>query len=128
MTADRTLPELDYAGDPLGALRVTELRLCNSSLSRTLGKSVDVVDAISTPTEHRWDAMAYVGWVLAKRTEPTCPLGIWTAATAAELSAALPVRPEPETSPPDQEEGETPPPSLDDLEAEAKRDPTEPTA
>jgi hypothetical protein len=122
----RELPELEYAGDPTHGLRVPELRVANAQLSRTLGRQVDVLDAITRPTADRWDAMAYVAWVIHKRTDPTAQLGLWTGATAGELSTALQVRPSPEPADSGQEE-DGPIPTLDQLGEEARQDPTETT-
>lgn len=122
----RELPHLDYTGDPTHGLRVPELRVANAQLSRVLGRQVDVLDAITRPTADRWDAMAYVAWVIHKRTDPTAQLGVWTAATAGELSTALQVRETPELATDDQEE-DGPVPTLDQLGEEAAKDPTETT-
>lgn len=126
-TSSRELPRLEYVGDPTHTLRVPELRLVNHQLSRVLGRQVDVLDAITTPTADRWDAMAYVAWAIHKRQDPQAQLGLWTGATAMELSQALAVRPHPERAQP-----ETDPdaagPTVQDLEDRAAEEgPTETT-
>lgn len=124
----RELPRLDYVGDPTHTLRVPELRLANHQLSRVLGRQVDVLDAITTPTADRWDAMAYVAWVIHKRQDPTAQLGLWTGATAMELSAALAIRPHAERDTPDADDGQAEPPTVQDLEDRAAEEgPTETT-
>ena len=119
MTTDRQLPRLDYVGDPTHTLRLPELRVANSTLSRTVGRSVDVLTEVSASTELKWDAMAHIGWVMAKRTDPTAMLGLWTAATAKELSDALAYR-EPEKRPEPEDQADATPPTLDDLEEAAR--------
>ena len=122
----RELPHLDYEGDPTHTLRVPELRLANHQLSRVLGRQVDVLDAITTPTADRWDAMAYVAWVIHKRQDPTAQLGLWTGATAMELSAARAIRPHAERDTTD--DGQAEPPTVQDLEDRAAEEgPTETT-
>lgn len=119
MTTDRQLPHLDYTGDPTHTLRLPELRVANATLSRTIGRSVDVLTEVSASTELKWDAMAHIGWVMAKRTDPTAMLGLWTAATAKELSDALAYReptPPEETDPAEQAD----PPTLEDVEEAAR--------
>jgi hypothetical protein len=122
----RELPHLDYTGDPTHGLRVPELRVANAQLSRTLGRQVDVLDAITRPTADRWDAMAYVAWVIHKRTDPTAQLGIWTGATAGELSNALQVRETPQPAV-QEDDPDAQVPTLDQLGEEARQDPTETT-
>jgi hypothetical protein len=114
---DRQLPELTYTGDPTHGLRLPELRVANATLSRTLGRGIDCLTEISMDGEHKWDAMAHVAWVIAKRTEPETPLGIFTGATAKELADALAYRPPADQPEPDPD---APTPSLDQLEEEAK--------
>src|SRR5690349_17438562 len=117
MTENRhQLPELDYTGDPTHTLRLPELRVANATLSRELGKSVDCLTELSASGEHKWDAMAHIGWVMAKRTDPNAMLAIWKAATAKELADALAYRPEPERA---EGDPEAKAPSLDELEAQA---------
>lgn len=123
----RELPHLEYAGDPTHGLRVPELRVANAQLSRTLGRQVDVLDAITRPTADRWDAMAYVAWVIHKRTDPAAQLGIWTGATAGQLSEALQVRERPTVPADSGDDQDGPVPSLDQLGEEAAQDPTETT-
>lgn len=120
------LPHLDYTGDPTAGLRVPELRVANATLSRTLGRQVDVLDAITRPTADRWDALAHIAWILHKRQDNTAQLGLWTNLTAGELSTALAVRPAPEL--PEPADSEDPPESLEDLQEHAREEgPTETT-
>lgn len=124
MTATDTV-ELDYAGDPIGDLRLPELRVANATLSRTLGKGIDCATEISEDGQHKWDAMAHVAWVLAKRTDPEAQLGRFTAMRLQELANLLvPRQPAAPAEPPADAE----PPTLDQLEEEARQDPTDPTA
>lgn len=120
------LPELDYTGDPTASLRVPELRVANATLSRTLGRQVDVLDAITRPTQDRWDALAHIAWVIHKRQDHQAQLGLWTNLTAGELSGALAVRAVPE---PAEDQGEDQPAAnLQDLEEVARQEgPTETT-
>lgn len=121
------LPRLDYEGDATHGLRVPELRVANATLSRTLGRQVDVLDAVTAPTADRWDAMAHIAWVIAKRSDPTAQLGLWTNATAKELSEALQVRAYPERTKPPEDEA-APTPTLDQLHDQAEEEgPTGPT-
>lgn len=120
---------LEFTGDPIGDLRVPELRVANATLSRTVGRSVDVAEEITSATELRWDAMAHVAWVLAKRTHPEAPLGLFTGARAGELSDLLrPRHPAPRTdTAADTEEAPADPPTMADVQELAAQDPTEPT-
>jgi hypothetical protein len=77
------LPDLQLTGDPLDGLSVRELRVGNAKLRG------DLVHAITTPTADRWDAMALMGWLHAKRLDPTAKLDPWLDLTAAQLSKAL---------------------------------------
>jgi hypothetical protein len=120
------LPRLDYTGDPTASLRVPELRVANATLSRTLGRQVDVLDAITRPTQDRWDALAHIAWVIHKRQDHQAQLGLWTNLTAGELSEALAVRALP--TPPPPPESDEDPASLEDLEEVARQEgPTETT-
>lgn len=125
-TPPRRLPHLEYVGDPTASLRVPELRVANATLSRTLGRQVDVMHAITAPTADRWDALAHIAWLIHKRQDPQAQLGLWTNATAGELSDALEMRPTPEQ--PEPEDAEDPePPTLEEVEEQAAKDPTETT-
>lgn len=120
------LPQLDYTGDPTATLRVPELRVANGTLSRTLGRQVDVLDAITRPTQDRWDALAHIAWVIHKRQDPQAQLGLWTNRTAGELSEALAVRPAPELPAAQEDQGD--PATLEELEEVARQEgPTETT-
>lgn len=122
---DRQLPHLDYQGDPTHTLRLPELRVANATLSRTIGRSVDVLTEVSASTELKWDAMAHIGWVMSKRTDPNAMLGVWTAATAKQLSDALAYRepPEPEAA---DDDDQADAPTMDELEEAARGEgPTE---
>lgn len=127
------LEALGIVGDPLGQLTVPELRVVNSALSRSNGQSIDVADAITRPTEFRWDAMAYLGWVLEKRSNPQAKLAVWMAATADELTDAItPSGPaadadEVDPSQADGSEALPPPMTADELDELATADPTGPT-
>lgn len=135
MTTTETSPErvkrlqdaLQLQGDALDTLTITELRLANSALSRQLGRSVDVAHAITAPTEDRWDALAYVAWLQAKRHNHQAKLAEFMALTAAELSAVVTPPPPPVPVPEDDDDQEADPITLDDVEEAARQDPTDPT-
>lgn len=117
---DRQLPELTYTGDPTHTLRLPELRVANATLSRTLGEGIDCLTEIAASGPHKWDAMAHVGWVIAKRDDPQAMLGVWTAATAKQLADALAYRPEPDR--PDLDDDQADPPTAEDLDQAASEE------
>lgn len=71
-------PQGDDA-DLLDDLTVAELRIANTKLK------ADVVDAVVTPTAHRWDGMALALWLWHKRSDPQADLTTWQSLTAAQL-------------------------------------------
>lgn len=114
------IPDLKLTGDAVNSLTVQELRIANGKLR------ADVVHAITEPTADRWDGLALVAWILAKRQEPTIPLTRFTELSIAELMQIL-------TPPDDPNDGleleagagaGTPARELDDLAAEAAANPT----
>ena len=115
------LPTLNLTADPLDGLSVRELRVANGKLR------ADVVHAIMAPTADRWDAMALVGWLHAKRLDPTAKLDPWLDLSAAQLSKALRVV-EVDKPPVDHVAAQlTETATIDDVLAEAREDPTVPT-
>lgn len=122
------LPDLELTGDPLDNMTLPEMRLLNDKLSRHLGRSVDAVHAITEPTADRWDALAYLAWVAAKRKRPTAVLGEFTRLSLSELKQVLSWTPPP---PPEDQAADQADDAdvltLDDLAENAKGDPTAPT-
>lgn len=128
-TRDERLARLQAAlqltGDPLDTLTLTELRLGNSAMSRQAGRSIDLAHAITTPTEDRWDALAYCAWLQAKRHNHSAKLGEYLALTAGELMAV--VTPPPPALPAEDTEDQDETVTLQDVEDAARLDPTDPT-
>lgn len=84
MTAPIPHPDLPIKpqgpdADLLDDLTVAELRIANTKLK------ADCVDAVTTPTAHRWDAMALALWLWHKRLDPQADLTLWQTLTAAQL-------------------------------------------
>ncbi len=117
------LPDLQLTADPLDSLSVRELRVGNAKLRG------DLVHAITTPTADRWDAMALMGWLHAKRLDPTAKLDPWLDLTAAQLSKALRyVAPEPSGDDVVVDQVDVvPTATIDDVMRQAQADPTDPT-
>lgn len=76
--------------DPLNQLTIAELDTCSRLLK------TDIVTAIHGGTMHRWQGMAILAYVLAKRTDPAAKLETYRAMTPAELSATIGVDGPPE--------------------------------
>lgn len=114
------LPALALAGDPLDTLTIRELRVANGKLR------ADVAHAITEPTEDRWDAMALVAWMHAKRQDPTAKLDPWLALTAAQLMKALegPAPVDPVAMDSDTTTDAVPTATIDDVVRQATEDPT----
>lgn len=73
-TADDYRPArvIDEPGtDPCDVLTVRELGIA----AKRLGE--DPVEAVQAPTAKRWEALATMGWLLARRRYPTAPIGAW---------------------------------------------------
>ena len=70
MTTEPTVKPDDYI-DPLDVLIVVELRHGAKIVK------ADLHHAIQHRTEDRADAMAVVGWLLERRTDPNADLGKW---------------------------------------------------
>lgn len=88
MTTTDDTPELPTRpqGDAnlITDLTVQELRIANTKLG------ADVVDAVTTPTAGRWDALALIGWLWHKRNvDPRAQLAPWQACTAGQLGELL---------------------------------------
>jgi hypothetical protein len=118
------LPDLNLTADPLDSLTIPELRIGNAKLRG------DLVHAITTPTADRWDALAIVGWLHAKRLDPRARLETWTAddVTAERLSWAVRYAPPvPVDGDQDDDAEPRPPVTAAVVEARAKEDPTVPT-
>jgi len=130
-TRQQTVQELRDAlqltDDALDSLTVPELRLANSTLSRQNGRSVELVHAITTPTEDRWEALAYVAWLHAKRHDRQAKLQPYLELTAKELVYVTATPPPALDTSQDEDDPAQPAPTLEDLEAKARQDPTEPT-
>jgi hypothetical protein len=61
---DKQLPHKPQGdADLLDDLTVAELRIANTKLK------ADAVEAITAPTQHRWDALALVLWLWHKRSD-----------------------------------------------------------
>lgn len=69
--------------DPLAKLTVAELD-AGSRLIRG-----DILAAISEQTEKRWQSLAVVAYLLARRTDPAADVATFRAMTANELQGAL---------------------------------------
>lgn len=123
----RLRDQLQLQGDPLDTLTLVELRLGNAAMSRQAGRSIDLAHAITTPTEDRWDALAYCAWLQAKRHNHQAKLGEFLALTAGELMAVIQPPPlEPVQVDQDDQE-DAAPITLEDVEDAATEDPTDPT-
>lgn len=123
----RLRESLQLEGDPLDTLTLVELRLGNAAMSRQAGRSIDLAHAITTPTEDRWDALAYCAWLQAKRHNHGAKLGEFLGLTAGELMAVV-QPPAWEPVQVDQEDQEAAPTiTLEDVEDAATEDPTDPT-
>lgn len=82
---DKQLPHKPQGdADLLDDLTVAELRIANTKLK------ADAVEAITAPTQHRWDALALVLWLWHKRSDHQADLTAWQALTAGELAGHIP--------------------------------------
>lgn len=62
---------LEPGTDPIDVLTVRELGIA----SKRLGE--DPVESINAPTTKRFEALATLGWLLDRRTNPQAPIGAW---------------------------------------------------
>lgn len=99
--------------DPLNQLTIAELDTCSRLLK------TDIVTAIHGGTMHRWQGLAILAYVLAKRADPAAKLETYRAMTPAELSAEIGIdAPDPEPADPDTEAGDEA-----DVELDVEADP-----
>lgn len=110
MSTDQPTPDVDQL-DPVDSLTPVEMRVVNAKLTG------DGMKAITDGTAERWDALARICWVLAKRRDPRARLATYEGMTITQLGALLP------DSDDDQVDDDAPPRTVADLEGEAVADP-----
>ena len=111
-TADQPTPPVEQL-DPVDSLTVVELRVINGKLK------ADAMKAITDGTADRWDALALVAWVLAKRRDPAARLSTYENMTIGQLGDLLPDD--------DDDQVDEGPRTVADLEGEATADPLGPS-
>lgn len=77
----RMIPDPDY--DPLSVLTLAEL----DNGSRLL--KADLINAITSRTEKRWEALALAAWLIERRQNPKAKLEACRQMTSAELNAFM---------------------------------------
>jgi hypothetical protein len=114
------LPDIQLAGDPVDTLTIPELRVGNAKLR------ADIVHAITRPTEDRWDALALVAWLHAKRVDPRARLETFTKLTVEQIAKVVAWNP-PDPVDQDVDLVTGPTATIDDVARRAAEDPTGPT-
>ena len=115
------LPDIGLTGDPVDTLTIPELRIGNAKLR------ADIVNAITRPTEDRWDALALVAWLHAKRLDPAARLETFTRLTVEQIAQVVKWEPPPAADDDQVDTLPAKPATIDQVAAQAEADPTVPT-